>query len=125
VKERYMEMLEIIVMKGLYYLKALPDSNLIDLSTFNRMNAAIDKLLESMDHYSEFALVTIAIKSSISSGRISDVRRERSSMLKAITIDNFGDYFSENFRFWIRQRGVLNKLDESNFFKDAPALSIK
>jgi hypothetical protein len=76
-----------------------------------------------MDQSSEFALVTIAIKSSLRVP-VGSSRRDR-SLIKTITIDNFGEYFSENFRFWIKQRSVLSKLDESNFVKDAPALPIK
>jgi hypothetical protein len=45
--------------------------------------------------------------------------------MKAVTIDSFGEYFSENFRFWIRQHDDLAKLDESNFTKGAPALPFK
>lgn len=45
VKERYLEMLEIILLKGLYYLKALPEGNLMDEVTFERLSTAIDKLL--------------------------------------------------------------------------------
>ena len=61
VKERYYEILQIIVLKGLYYLKVIP----MELAAFSRMSSAIDKILEAMDQSSEFALVTIAIKSSI------------------------------------------------------------
>jgi hypothetical protein len=120
VRGRYFEMLEIIILKGLYYLKAL--GTLIGTVGFNRVASAIDRLLETMDHSSEFALVAIAIKSSI---RPPSSEPREKSMVKAVTIDNFGEYFSENFRFWVKQREVLSKLDESNFTKGAPALAIK
>lgn len=38
-------MLEIIVLKGLYYLKALPEASAIDSLGFNKISNAIDKLL--------------------------------------------------------------------------------
>ena len=41
VKERYYEMLQIIVLKGLYYLKVMP----MELAAFSRMSSAIDKIL--------------------------------------------------------------------------------
>ena len=46
-------------------------------------------------------------------------------MIKTLTIDSFGEYFTENFRFWIKQHDDLPKLDESNFTKGAPILPIR
>jgi hypothetical protein len=92
VRERYFEMVEIIVLKGLYYLKALPEASAVDCQGFNKISNAIDRLLETMDQSSEFALVTIAIKSSLRLP-VGESRRDR-SLLKTITIDNFGEYFS-------------------------------
>jgi hypothetical protein len=123
IKLRYLEMVEIIVLKGLYYLRTLTELNLIDPSGFGRLSVAIDKLLDSMDQSSEFALVSIAIKSSISP-RSSEMRALK-SVVKSMTIDNYGSYFSESFRFWINQRTVLSKLDESNFCKHAPSLAVR
>lgn len=82
-------MLEIIILKGLYYLKTLPEATAIDSIGFNKIANAIDKLLETMDQSSEFALVTIAIKSSL---RVPVGSRRDRSLIKTITIQNFGEY---------------------------------
>lgn len=74
-----------------------------------------------MDPSSEFTLVSISIKSSIHH-RNGSVRGNK-SMLKGLTIENYGDYFSQNFRFWIEQRSNLSKIDESNFFKHTSPIS--
>lgn len=50
VRERYFEMLEIIILKGLYYLKAMGSA--LSTAGFTRMAAAIDRLLETMDQSS-------------------------------------------------------------------------
>ena len=65
IKEKYFEILQIIILKGLYYLHTLSEHYLIDPSEFSKLSISIDKLLESMDQSSEFTLVCITIKSSI------------------------------------------------------------
>lgn len=66
-------------------------------------------------------MVCITIKSSI---RMKGYDPKTSkSILKGMAIDNYGAYFNENFRYWINQRSVFSKLDESNFYKNAPVLA--
>lgn len=35
-------------------------------------------------------------------------------------IQDYYEYFSENFKFWINQRNKFSTVDEANFFKGAP-----
>lgn len=121
IKEKYFEILQIIILKGLYYLHTLSEHRIMDPSDFTKLSTSIDKLMESMDQSSEFTLVCITIKSSIRM-RGYDPKTSK-SIIKGMTIDNYGAYFNENFRYWINQRAVFSKLDESNFYKNAPVLA--
>jgi len=57
-----------------------------------------------MDAFSEFVLVIIAIKSDIR--KVNDPTNLKKLKLapKQVSIEDYGQYFTNNFNFWIEQR---------------------
>lgn len=114
-------MLRVIVLKGLFYLHVFSKHQIIGKEGFEKLSNSIDQLLQTLGTATEFALICIAIKSSLYPCK--EGLMASKSIVKGKSIDSYGEYFQGNFCFWIKQLGNLSKLDESNFVEGAPGLA--
>jgi hypothetical protein len=65
----------------------------IDSYGFKKLSSSLDRLLEILGQYSEFVLIGITIKSSITEPTYT-VDPDASSIIKAKNIESYGDYFN-------------------------------
>jgi hypothetical protein len=114
------DIVEIIILKGLYYLKVLSEYNCSDCQGLvTSLSAGLDRLLEAKGE-TEFAFVCITIKSSIP---LFTGQKKLSIAPQSGIIQDHYEYFSEQFKFWIGQHKKFDTLDETNFFQGSPAHS--
>lgn len=111
------EVVEAIILKGIYYLKSLSEYNCNGHeSMVLKLSEGLDKLLKKKGDC-EFGFVCIAIKASIP-------LLKGQKLLPKIPhnrhVQSYYEYFNESFRFWITQRNKFASIDETNYFKDVP-----
>lgn len=89
------------------------------------LSEGLDRLLEKYDT-EEFSLVCISIKASTEAEMETSKVFEKASIVYQNTqIQDYGEYFSKNFKYWIDQRKQFDKLDETNYLLDCPSFKSK
>ena len=120
------EMLEVIILKGLYYFKCFSELDCENgAQVMSDLSEGLDRLLEK-SKAEEFSLVCISIKASAEAELESNKAREKASVaFQSTKIQDYGEYFCKSFRFWVEQRKNLSKLDETNYLKGCPSFKTK
>ena len=109
-----------VILKGLYYLKVLSEYNCQEsMEIFGDLSEGLDGLLSKIKT-GEFSLVCISIKASI---EMTFIEGKLPCGFQKAKIQDYGQYFSQSFKFWISQRNNFDKIDETNWFKSAPTFS--
>ena len=84
------------------------------------LSESLQKLIESKKSC-EFSFVCITIKAAIEKLNSKDTTQKKLPVIpNSRQIQDYYEYYSENFKFWINQRNKFSTVDESNFMKGCP-----